>query len=287
MTVLRKSLALSLWRSELLLLPAAAYLMVFFAIPVAAVVRESFVAGDNTSLANYFRIVQSPVYTKSLWVTLRISGSVTIISLILAYPVAYYLTLLPERARGRLVLIFSFPLWISVLVRSYAWLVLLQREGIVNKFLMLTGLADSPWPLVYNGVGVLLGMTYVMFPVMLLSLTSVLDGIDRTLLEAANTLGVGRAESFFRIYLPLSYRGIGAGCLLVFILSVGYFITPAILGGRHETMIAILIDLQMNRLLNWGFGSALAVYLMAIVALGFFIVTKLFRLDDLLNGKIN
>jgi putative spermidine/putrescine transport system permease protein len=153
-----------------------------------------------------------------------------------------------------------------VLVRTYAWMVLLGRRGLVNEGLQGLGLTDSPLPLLYNRLGVTIGMVHVLLPFMVLPIYSVMKGIDVELLKAAQNLGANRRQAFLRVYLPLSRSGLATGCLVVFVTALGFFVTPALLGGRGDMMIAMLIDVQVSQLLDWGLGSALAVVLFAVTA---------------------
>jgi len=152
----------------------------------------------------------------------------------------------------------------SVIVRTYAWMVLLGRTGLVNQSLTALGLAPGPLPLLYNRLGVTIGMVHVLLPFMVLPIYSVMKGIDVELLKAAQNLGANRRQAFLRVYLPLSLSGLATGCLVVFVTALGFFVTPALLGGRGDMMIAMLIDVQVSQLLDWGLGSALAVVLFAV-----------------------
>jgi putative spermidine/putrescine transport system permease protein len=160
------------------------------------------------------------------------------------------------------------PYWTSILVRSYAWLAILQKGGIINQLLLNIGLVREPVQLVYNFTGVVCGMTYIMLPYMVLVLYTSLQSIQGQLVLVAQTLGSTRGEAFRRIVLPLSLPGILTGSTLVFILSLGFFITPALLGGRRQITFSMLIDIQMNQLLDWKFGAALSILLLIITGLG-------------------
>jgi ABC-type spermidine/putrescine transport system permease subunit I len=173
------------------------------------------------------------------------------------------------------------PFWTSLLVRTYAWMVLLGRKGVINQILINLGFIEEPIKMLYTTFAVNIGMIQMMTPFMVLALFSVMKGIDRGLLRAASSLGAGKFQAFIRVYVPLSLPGIGAGCLLVFIYSLGFFITPALLGGRKDVMVSMLIDEQVSSLLNWGFGAALALMLLLATAIFFFIYSRFFKLEQI------
>jgi putative spermidine/putrescine transport system permease protein len=222
----------------------------------------------------------NPVYFKVLWITFKISFTVTFAALLIGYPIAYLLTVVSERARNLLMILVLIPFWTSLLVRTYAWMVLLGRKGIINQTLINLELIDQPLKMLYTTFAVNVGMVQMMTPFMVLALFSVMKGIERGLLQAAGSLGASKFQAFIRIYLPLSLPGIGAGCLLVFIYSLGFFITPALLGGRKDVMLSMLIEEQVSSLLNWGFGALLALLLLAATAVFFFIYTRFFKLEQ-------
>ncbi len=249
----------------LLLTPALAYLCLFFLYPLLRIFLRSLFAPDFT-VEHYGRVLASSAYLRILWSTVRISLTVAAVSLLLGYPVAFFLSRTRERLARALLVLVLLPFWTSVLVRSYAWIVLLRSEGIVNGLLQAAGLASKPLHLVYNETGVVIGMVHVLLPYMILSLYGVMRGIDPAHLRAASNLGAGLVPSFLRVYLPLSMPGVTSGFLLVFVFSIGFFITPALLGGGKVEMIALQIETQINELVDWGFGSALSVVLFGVVA---------------------
>jgi ABC-type spermidine/putrescine transport system permease subunit I len=199
--------------------------------------------------------------------TAKMSLMVTVVCLLLGYPFAYFMSTASQRTANLAVGIVLLPYWTSILVRTYAWLVLLQRDGIVNKVLLSLGIIHEPLKLVYNMIGVTCGISYIMLPYMILVLYASMRNIDTQLLLMARSLGANRSRAFFKIFVPLSAAGVTAGCALVFILSFGYFITPALLGGRGQITFSMLIDIQMNQLLDWKFGSALSVFLLLVILL--------------------
>ncbi|MGE0803154.1 MAG: ABC transporter permease [Lautropia sp.] len=249
----------------LLAAPALVLLLLLYAWPVARVFWLS-VALPSIGIDNYLRFVSVPVYARILLNTLQVAAIVTIACLLLGYPLAWLLANVPRYLRSLLMIFVLLPFWTSLLVRTFGWMILLQREGPINRMLVASGLVDQPVKLVYSTLGAVIGMTHVLLPFMVLSLFSVMLGIDRRLLEAARTMGAGPVAVFRYVYLPLSMPGIAAGCLLVFIMALGFFITPALMGGPRDVLIAQLIETEVNTSLNWGFASALATILFVVTA---------------------
>ncbi len=248
-----------------LLLPALAVLGVFFIYPIGRLFYLS-VFTPSLTLRHYAKVFGADVYLRILENSFEISLTVTVVTLVLGYPIAFLLATARRGAAGIMLAGVLLPLWTSVLVRTYAWMVLLGRRGVVNEALGGLGVVDSPLSLLYNRLGVTIGMVHVLLPFMILPIFSVMKGVDVDLLKAAQNLGANRWQSFLRVYLPLSRAGVAAGCLLVFVTALGFFVTPALLGGRGDMMIAMLIENQVRELLDWGFASALAVTLLAVTA---------------------
>lgn len=208
------------------------------------------------------------IYRDVFMRTFGISLSVMALCLVLGFPVAYLLANLPPRQSNLLMICVLLPFWTSLLVRTCAWIVILQGEGLVNDALRWVGLVDEPLRLIYNRFGVVVAMTHVLLPFMILPLYSVMTGISPAYMRAAASLGAPPATAFRRIYLPQTMPGIGAGCLLVFILSIGYYITPALVGGAADQMISYFIAFYTTETVNWGLASALgAVLLLATIVL--------------------
>ena len=252
-------------RRAFLVLPALGLVLVLFVGPVLWLLLRSL-TDPEPGLQNYAALVQRPVFLRVLWNTLQISLSVTVLALLIGYPVAYTMATAGARLRRALTFVVLVPFWTSILVRSFAWIVLLQRRGLVNQVLMVLGLTSQPLPLVYNRTGVLIGMVQILLPFMIFPLYSVMSRIDPSLAPAAGTLGAPPVRSFLRVTLPLTLPGVMAGSMLVFVVSLGYYITPALLGGLGDTMIAQMIEAQIADFGNWGLASALAVALLAITA---------------------
>ena len=199
--------------------------------------------------------------------TFHISLVATLICLLLGYPLAWWLASLPTRAANVLMILVLVPFWTSILVRVAAWIVLLQSEGLVNRGLMGVGLIDHPLALLFNRTGVIIAMVHILLPFLILPLYSVMKSVPPTYLRAAVSLGSSPLAAFFRVYVPQTYPGIGAGALLVFILAIGYYVTPALLGGADDQMLSYYIARYTNVEVNWGMACALGALLLAATLL--------------------
>jgi putative spermidine/putrescine transport system permease protein len=264
-------------RSDLrawLVLPAVLIVGVLFAYPVSWLLAKS-VTEPLVGLQNFKQLMETPVYLKALWNTIVVSGSVTLLCVLFGYPLAYTMAHAGERLRRLLIFVVLIPFWSSILVRTFAWMVLLQQKGLINKTLIdYLGLIDQPLTLIYNRTGVLIGMSHILLPFMVLPLYSVLTRIEPSLAQAAASLGAPPHRNFLRIYLPLSLPGLVAGSVLVFVIGLGYYITPALLGGPGETMIAQLIEMQIADFGNWGLAGALALVLLLGTTMTFLLVSR-------------
>jgi putative spermidine/putrescine transport system permease protein len=244
-----------------LIAPALLFIAVFFLVPLGYMVVRSL---TDPSPANYLRFNESPVYLRSLWTTIWMSGVVTATCLALGFPYAYAMS----RSKGAMLLLLSvivlLPFWSSLLVRTYAWTVLLRDTGIINRVLLWTGVFSEPITFMGTKTAVVIGMSHVLLPFMVLPILASMQRFDRDLDLAASGLGARPLTIFRRVFVPLTLPGVLAGCLLVFVLSVGFYITPAILGGRIA-FFSMLIVAQISKLLDFGFGSTLGVVLLAVV----------------------
>lgn len=193
------------------------------------------------------------IFVRTFWMGLVI----TLVCLALAYPVAYLLASLPTRTSNLLMILVLLPFWTSILVRVAAWIVLLQSGGLINSALLAMGVIDKPLQLVFNRTGVYISMVHIMLPFMILPIYSVMKGISPSYMRAAISLGCHPFASFWRVYFPQTLAGVGAGCLLVFILSIGYYITPALLGSPSDQMISYFVAFYTNSTINWGMATAL------------------------------
>lgn len=230
-------------------------------------------------------IVQKPenqrIYLPVLLRTFWISGMVTLLCLALGYPVAYLLATQPSRVSNLLMIFVLLPFWTSLLVRTVAWVVLLQRQGLLNDAMMWLGLIPERVLLVFNRPGLLIAMTHVLLPFMILPIYSVMKGIDPHLMRAAKSLGANPTRAFLTIYVPLTGQGVGAGVLLAFILAIGYYITPELVGGPGDQMISHYIAMYTSELLNWGQGAALSVILLLAVVALYAVYNRFFKVGQI------
>lgn len=260
-------------------LPAAAIILVLLVIPVGWLFALSFVSNGEIGLANYARMVEYSAYLSIFSTTILVSLFVTVLCIVLGYPVAYLLGQMPPRLATIGLAFVIVPFWTSILVRTYAWLVILQRQGIVNDALIGLGLIDEPLRLAHNLTGTIIGMTHVMLPFLVLPLYATVRNIDGDLMRAANNMGASPARAFRDVFLPLSMPGLIAGSLLVFILCLGFYVTPQILGGGRVIMVSMKIQQNVQTYFDWGAGSALGVVLLLIVFAIFYLVHRLAGLD--------
>lgn len=267
----------------LLMLPALLFLLIFLVFPLLKIFIYSLFDPSFT-LVHYKRFFNEPAYLNVLFSTIKTGLLVTITCIILGYPVAYMLASVTDKARNILFIFVLLPFWTSFLVRTYAWIVILQKEGILNKFLLSIGIIDEPLKMVHNTPGVIIGLTHVLLPFMILPLYSIMKSIDMDLVKSAQSLGATPFKSFTKIFLPLTIPGIAAGSILVFIISIGYYVTPALLGGEKDTMISQLIEQQISSQLNWGFGSAIALILLLLILVLLYLFNRFFSLDKITNS---
>jgi ABC-type spermidine/putrescine transport system permease subunit I len=265
--------------------PVVVLLAVFLIYPVGQLLLLSIHNQSGFTLAEYKRLFASSVYVDVLWVTLKVSLLTTFFSVLVGYPVAYLISTLTRERKNRLLYWVLLSFWTSFLVRTFAWVVLLGRNGVINWVLRHLGLADSPLGLLYNLPAVIVGMTHALMPIAIMTMLSVMENIDRRLPSAAATLGARPGTAFWKVYFPLSLPGVFASALMVFVTAIGFFITPTLLGGRHETMITQLIIDQVLQALNWGFAGAISVLLLAVVLVVFVAYDRMVGLSTMTGGS--
>lgn len=270
------------WRSKqgLAVVSALAFFLAIYLYPLTRLVAWSFFSPHFT-LEHYAKLFGEPAYFRAFRNTAEISLWVTVISLALGYPLAYLMAVVSGRVRALLIVLVLVPFWTSILVRTFAWMVILGKQGLINQVLVGWGVVDRPLALIYNMLGVQIGMVHVLLPFMVFPLYSVMARIDASLVAAARSLGASPRQAFLRIFLPLSLPGVFAGCALVFLLAVGFYITPALLGGEGQVTFATLIELVVRDLLDWNFGASLGVFLLTIVGALFVLFSTLLGLDRL------
>lgn len=248
--------------------PALLLVLAFFVLPVAALLLRS-VSEPVLGLQNYAQLFGSTTYLRIFLNTFLISSLVTLIAVVVGFPVAWMLAIMPRRWSQVVFAILILSMWTNLLARTYAWMVLLQRTGVINKWLMSLGLIHEPLALVNNLVGVTIGMSYIMLPFVILPLTGVIRAIDPAILQAAALCGATRGQALRLVLLPLALSGILSGALMVFVMSLGYFVTPALLGGTANMMLAELIAQFVQSLVNWGMGAA-AAFVLLVITLGLY-----------------
>jgi putative spermidine/putrescine transport system permease protein len=254
-----------------LLAPVLALLGLFFVLPMANLVVMSFYGFEpnrgivyELGLGNYARFLGDPFYLGILGRTLKIAAQVTLMALLLAYPVAFYLSRTSGKERTYLTLLIVSPLLVSLVIRSFGWLIVLGPRGLINSTLRGWGIVESPLALMYTENAVLVSLIHVFYPFMVLPIAGSLQNIDPSVVRAAQNLGAGRWQVFRRVILPLSLPGVVAGCVIVFALTCSAFVTPLILGGPKVKVMAYSVWEQVISLLNWPFGAAIAFLLLFI-----------------------
>ncbi|MCL6444593.1 MAG: ABC transporter permease [Alicyclobacillus sp.] len=247
-------------RSKWLILPVTLFLLLVFVYPILNILGRSF-TDPHLGFQNYVQFFQQSGYIEALQNTFEIAITVTVITALLGYPVAYLTATGSQTTKRAISTLVLLAFWTSLLVRTYAWMVLLQDNGVINSMLMSLGIIRSPLPLLHTFVGVIIGMVYTMLPFMILPIQSTMSSIDSRLMLAATSLGAKPWVAFVRIYFFLSLPGVISGCLMVFVMTLGYYITPALLGGAQNTMIGQFIADQIQNYLNWGMGATAATIL--------------------------
>jgi ABC-type spermidine/putrescine transport system permease subunit I len=263
-------------------LPAVLAILIVVFLPVFWLSSLSFYnAAGDLSMENYERIFNSALYRRTFVVTFQISISVTLICVLLGYPLCYWFSKMPDRTAAILMIFVLVPFWTSILVRTYAWLVLLQRNGIINSSLVWLGVIDEPLQLAHNLTGSIIGMVHVMLPFLILPLYATMRSIDTDLVRAALGLGSSPRAAFWNVFFPMSLPGLFAGIVLVFILSLGFFVTPALLGGGRVQMLAQRIESTITIYSNWGAASAVGVVLLLLALVMIWLMNRVFGLDKL------
>jgi putative spermidine/putrescine transport system permease protein len=270
----------------MLLLAAPAVLVVFILllIPLGWLLWQSIYAGGFT-LEHYRRIFTEEVYLNTFALTFKLSFVVTLLTLLLGYPVAYAASVLPQRWATVVLALVVLPFWTSVLVRAYAWLILLQQTGLVNKSLLSLGLIDRPVPLVHNEFGTIVATIHILLPFMVLPLYSAMQKIPTDLMTAGASLGGTPLHVFLRVFLPLSLSGVLAGMTLVFVLCLGFYITPELMGGGKTIMVSMLVSRNVELYDQWGAASAVSAILLACVFAIFYFVSRAISLERILGPR--
>ncbi|MEM7221796.1 MAG: ABC transporter permease [Pseudomonadota bacterium] len=265
--------------------PALLLVLVILVIPVGWLFYVSFLGADGQfSLENYARMIERKSYARIFRTTFEVSLLTTAICILIGYPLAYFLSQLPSRIANLCLITVLLPFWTSLLVRTYAWLVLLQKRGLVNSWAIDIGLWDEPIKIVHNLTGTLIGMVHIMLPFLILPVYGSMKAIDRDYLKAAANLGAGPTRAFWTVFFPLSAPGLFAGSLIVFVLCLGFFVTPAVLGGGKVIMVSMKIASNIELFVNWGAASALGVVLLALTMLILWVAGRFLKLEQMTGG---
>ncbi len=270
------------------LMMAAPLVMLFLVLlvyPVGQLLLLSVYSDGAFQWRNYSQLFSSSVYLDTMWITLKISLITALLSIVAGYPVAYLVSSLSKDRKSRWVFWILLSFWTSFLVRAFAWIVVLGRNGLANQLLLALGLQDAPSNMLYSFGAVLVGMVHALMPLAILTMLSVMENIDRNLPRAALTLGARPGTAFWRVYFPLSAPGVAAGAIMVFVTAVGFFIVPQLLGGRKETMITQLIIEQVLQVMNWGFAGSISVLLLIVVLLVFVLYDKVLGLSTMTGAQ--
>ncbi|SMF25278.1 putative spermidine/putrescine transport system permease protein [Tistlia consotensis] len=270
----------------MLLLASPAFLIILglLLVPLGWLVWQSFQA-DGFTLQHYRRILAEPVYWNTFATTFRISGIVTLAALLLGYPLAYAAASAPPRRALVILALVIVPFWTSVLVRAYAWLILLQRSGLINSLLEGLGLSEQPLALVHNELGTIIATLHILLPFMVLPLYATMQKIPGDLLQAGASLGGRPLHVFWRVFLPLSLPGVLAGLTLVFVLCLGFYITPELMGGGRTIMVSMLVSRNVELYSQWGAASAVSVVLLLCVGLIFLAVGRLVPIERIVGTQ--
>ncbi len=266
----------------LLLLPCLAWMAFFFLIPLGLMCWRSFASGG---LHDYAALFTSPLYAKVMLTTLKAASLATALALLLAYPVAYALTMSGGVLRSLILALVFIPYWVDIIVRSFSWLIMLGDHGLINKLLIDIGLVHAPLELLYNTFSVLIAMVQILLPLTIVILFGAMLRIDRTLVAAAKIHGASGWQAFRTVFFPLSLPGLYGAALLVFVLSLGFYVTPALLGSPRQTMVAQTIMVEASDLLDWGQASAAGFLLLVITTTIAAIYNRHFSLDRLWGGS--
>lgn len=273
-------------RWAVLVIPVVVFLVVFFLAPLVTMSLRSVTDPPDAGLSNYVKFFDQAANLRVLANTFWIALLSTVTCLVIGYPFAYLMTIVPGRVAGLLLIAVLLPFWSSLLVRTFAWQVILRDTGIINGFLLGIGVVEEPVTLIRTTLGVIIGMSHILLPFMVLPIYAVMRRIDPEFGRAAANLGASPWRAFVRVFVPLTLPGVLAGALLVFVLALGFYITPALLGGLRDQMISQLIVQQVQQALDWGSASAMAVLLMAITFAILFIASRVVHLRDVFGSAL-
>ncbi|CAN0576949.1 unnamed protein product [Ectocarpus sp. 12 AP-2014] len=265
--------------------PALILILIVLVLPVGWLFYISFIGADGSfSLENYERMIDRKSYRRIFATTFQVSFVTTGICILIGYPLAYFMSQLPSRLANVALITVLLPFWTSLLVRTYAWLVLLQKQGLINSWAISLGLWEEPIKMVHNMTGTLIGMVHIMLPFLILPVYGSMRAINRDLMKAASNLGAHPRRAFWDVFFPLTMPGLSAGALMVFILCLGFFVTPAVLGGGKVIMVSMKIVSNIELFVNWGAASALGVVLLVMTMVILWIASRFLKLESLTGG---
>lgn len=282
---LREVLHKNPWCTPLLMaFPILIILAIFYFYPLLRMIPRSFETDSGIGLENYVKILSEPAYLESFGLTILIGIAAVLITFIMGYPVAYLMAYSKPRMQKFLMMLIMLSFWTSLMVRTYSWMVVLQKSGILNSILLNLHIIKEPLTILYTPAAIVIGTVHILLPYMILPVSSTLRSIDRNLSWAARSMGASRFKTFWKIVFPLSIPGVSAGVLLVFVQAIGFYVTPMLLGGGKTMVAATFIDKQMNTLANWGLGSAFGIILTMVSVIFLFVYLKVFGTKSLKQG---
>ena len=279
--------------AQMLIGPAFLWLLLFFLIPLGIILLYSFCQRGryggvvwDFSFGNYLQFL-NPLYLKPILRSFWLAIVNTILCLIIGYPTAYYISKRKPRVKNMLFILIIVPFWTNFIVRTYTWMIILREGGLVNTLLMKIGLIEEPLQLLFTQKAVIIGLLYGYLPFMVLPLYASIEKLSPSLLEAAHDLGANSFQTFWRVIFPLTLPGIIAGSILVFVPTLGAFVTPDLLGGAKQTMMGNLIQNQYLKVRNWPFGSALSLILLGIVLIMLFVYIRFGNTEEATTNSTN
>ena len=266
-------------------LPALLLILVILLIPVGWLFYVSFIGADGQfSMENYERMIKRKSYARIFRTTFEVSLLTTGLCILIGYPLAYFMSQLPNKIANLCLITVLLPFWTSLLVRTYAWLVLLQKRGLVNDWGISLGLWDEPLKMVHNMSGTLIGMVHIMLPFLILPVYGAMKSMDRDFLKAASNLGASPVKAFWTVFFPLSAPGLFAGSLIVFVLCLGFYVTPAVLGGGKVIMVSMKIASNIELFVNWGAASSMGVVLLLLTVAVLWFASRFLKLEQMVGG---
>ena len=255
----------------LLALPTLVALIVLFIVPMGYIFYETIAENGWTDFVNFF---QDEFYRGILWTTVRVSLITTLITFLLGYPTAYFMARTKSKLKNVLMIVILFPFLVSAVVRSYGWMVILGKQGLVNQFVQFLHISEEPLKILYTETAVIIGMVHLLLPYMILSVAGVIQNIDPNIEYSAYSLGANPAQTFWKVVLPLSTPGIFAGCTLVFIMSMTSYVTPKLLGGSKFRMMSTMVEQEVNVNFNWHRASAISYILLFAILVILFLLNS-------------